>query len=313
MPQLPPGVQRRRAAPRPGLAGPAVKDDRRALLLGGTAVLLWSTAATAFKLALAELTVPQLLALAVATSAVVLLAAVLLTGRGAALLDTLRAAPLSLLAMGLLNPVAYYSILLAAYDLLPAQQAQTINYTWAIVLAVLSVPVLGQRLAPRDWLAVLLGYCGVVIIATEGDPLSLHFTRPAGVALALGSTLLWALFWLLAARSRHDPLLALTAQFLLATPAAALLCLLAGAPLPAAGGGLLAAVYVGLFEMGITWLLWSRALRAASNVSRVGNLIFLAPLLSLLFIALVLGERIHPATLLGFALILPGVVLQQRR
>ncbi|WP_414980772.1 hypothetical protein [Congregibacter sp.] len=33
---------------------------------------------------------------------------------------------------------------------LPARQAQTINYTWAIMLALLSIPVLGQRLAARD-------------------------------------------------------------------------------------------------------------------------------------------------------------------
>ncbi len=48
-------------------------------------------------------------------------------------------------------------------------------------------------------------------------------------------------------------------------------------------------------------------------MSRVGNLIFLSPVLSLVLIAVVLGEAIHPATLVGFALILPGVILQQRR
>ena len=104
----------------------------------------------------------------------------------------------------------------------------------------------------------------------------------------------------------------MTAQFLFAAPTALLLCLWVGGGLPRPGLSVAAAVYVGLFEMGVTWLLWSRALRAASNVSRVGNLIFLAPILSLLFIATVLGESIHPATLLGFALILPGVLLQQR-
>jgi drug/metabolite transporter (DMT)-like permease len=69
---------------------------------------------------------------------------------------------------------------------------------------------------------------------------------------------------------------------------------------------------VGLFEMGVTWMLWASALRAASNASRVGNLIFLSPLLSLVLISQVLGESIHPATLLGLALIVPGIVLQQR-
>lgn len=287
-------------------------QDRRALILGLVAVFFWSTAATAFKLSLAELTVPQLLMVALLTSTAVLLAAVLLQGRGPELSALFRRRPQEPLLLGLINPLAYYGILLAAYDLLPAQQAQTINFTWAITLALLSVPVLGQRLGARDWIAVLVGYIGVLIIATEGAPLSLQFSSLPGVALALGSTFLWAIFWLLNTRSGSEPAVQLAACFLVATPCSVVLCLLLPEGMPAPGPGLLAAVYVGLFEMGVTWLLWSTALRAASNVSRVGNLIFLAPLLSLTFIATVLGERIHPATLLGLAFILPGVVLQQR-
>jgi drug/metabolite transporter (DMT)-like permease len=64
--------------------------------------------------------------------------------------------------------------------------------------------------------------------------------------------------------------------------------------------------------MGITFLLWSAALKQAENVSRVANLIFLAPVLSLVLIQWVLGEAIHPATLIGFACIVPAVIFQQR-
>ncbi|EAQ97443.1 DMT family transporter [Congregibacter litoralis] len=289
-----------------------MKNDQRALLLGLFAVLLWSTAATAFKLALGELSVLQLLCVAIWVSAAALLGTLAWQGRLGLLWQELRSAPLGFLAMAALNPLLYYCVLLAAYDLLPAQQAQTINYTWAITLALLSIPVLGQRLGLRDWLAIGLGYFGVIIIATEGNPFSLTFTSGVGVLLALGSTVIWAVFWLLSARSKGDAAISLAAYFVCAAPVSLLLCMIWGGGLPPPGGALASAVYVGLFEMGFTWLLWSTALRLASNVSRVGNLIFLSPMLSLVFIALILGERIHPATLLGLALILPGIVLQQR-
>ena len=71
------------------------------------------------------------------------------------------------LAFALLNPVLYYLVLFEAYDRLPAQIAQPLNYTWAITLALLAVPLLGQRLSGRDMLAVLLGYGGVVITRFE--------------------------------------------------------------------------------------------------------------------------------------------------
>jgi drug/metabolite transporter (DMT)-like permease len=289
-----------------------VNNDRRALAFGLGAIFLWSTVGTAFKIALVELSVLQLLMVAVCTSTVALVGVVSWQGRLHVLLATLASRPLALLGMGCISPLLYYSILLSAYDYLPAQQAQTINYTWAITLVLLSIPVLGQRLNARDWLAVALGYVGVVIIATEGDPLSLQFTSGIGVALALGSTFIWAGFWLLNARAKGNADILLAAYFLCAAPLSVVMALLFGGGLPSLGVGLASAVYVGFFEMGFTWLLWSSALRLARNVSRVGNLIFLAPLLSLVFIALILDERIHPATLLGLALIVPGILLQQR-
>ncbi len=286
-------------------------NDRKALLFGLAAVLLWSTVATAFKLALRELTVIQLLAYASTCSALALLLIVLYRGKGRLLIVYLRQTPGYFCLMALLNPLAYYLILLRAYDLLPAQQAQTINYTWAITLALLAVPLLGQRLSVRDMLAVLLGYGGVVIIATQGQVLALQFASVEGVVYALVSTVIWALYWIASARNTRDPVVSLCLNFLLAAPLALVACAQFSSLVPPSGSALAAALYVGLFEMGVTFALWSTALRLASNVSRVGNLIFLSPMLSLVFIATILGEDIHPATLVGLALIIPGVLLQQ--
>ena len=278
-------------------------NDRRALLLGLAAVLAWSTVATAFKLALRDLAVIQLLAYAITTSALALLGIVIAQGKAALIGQYLRETPLYFLAMATLNPLLYYLILLEAYDLLPAQQAQTINYSWAIMLALLAVPLLGQRLSRRDLVAVALGYVGVVIIATSGNVLEMQFASGLGVALALVSTVIWALYWIASARNTRDPIVSLSLNFLIAAPVALLACHLYAGLLPPSG--------LGLFEMGVTFALWSTALRLASNVSRVGNLIFLSPMLSLVFIGTILGEAIHPATLVGLALIIPGVLLQQ--
>ena len=130
-----------------------LNSDRRALYYGLCAVLLWSTVATAFKLALRELDVWQLVAYSVCFSCLALFAILWRQGRLALLPRYARETPVYFLLMGLVNPVAYYLVLLRAYDLLPAQQAQAINYTWAITLALLAVPLLGHRLNRRDALA----------------------------------------------------------------------------------------------------------------------------------------------------------------
>jgi drug/metabolite transporter (DMT)-like permease len=285
--------------------------DNKALLLGLAAVLLWSTVATAFKLALAELDIFQLLFYGVLSSALSLLLMVLVQGKLGLLWQYGRHHLLFFLAMGLLNPVVYYLVLFRAYDLLPAQQAQPINYTWAITMALLAVPLLGQRLSGRDILAALMCYVGVLVIATRGDLLHVRFDSVEGVFWALFSTVIWAVYWLANTRASHDPVAGLCLSFLLAAPLAGILCVIYSDPLAVSGRGLAAAAYVGLIEMGITFALWASALKMTSSVARVGNLIFVSPLLSLVFIASVLGEQIEPATLVGLALIIPALWIQQ--
>jgi len=75
----------------------------------------------------------------------------------------------------------------------------------------------------------------------------------------------------------------------------------------------LGAAYVGVFEMGLAFVTWLTALRLAENASRVANLIFLSPVVSLVLIHFVVGEAIAPSTILGLACILSGLALQRLR
>ena len=286
-------------------------DQRKATLYGLSAVLLWSTVATAFKLSLRYLPPAHLLLYAAAVSTVALGALLVVRGRLGAALTALRRDWRPALLLGLLNPFLYYLVLFKAYDLLPAQEAQPLNYTWAMTLALLAVPLLKQRIALRDFAAIAVSYLGVVVISTKGDLFGLHFAEPFGVALALGSTVLWALYWIYNTRSRRDPLAGLFGNFLCGLPFILLWCLLfTDLHLPPLAG-LLGAAYVGLFEMGITFVLWQLALDHSENTAKIGNLIFLSPFLSLLFIQLLVGETILASTVVGLGLIVCGQLLQQ--
>ncbi|HMM38499.1 MAG TPA: DMT family transporter [Desulfovibrio sp.] len=290
-------------------------DQRRAYLCGGLAVLVWSTVATAFKIALRTLDPLQLLLLADAVSILALLAVLAARGRLGLLRAMSRREKLLCCGLGLLNPFLYYVVLFQAYALLPAQEAQPLNYTWAVTLSLLAVPLLGQRLRPRDLAAILVSYAGVVVISCRGDLTGLRFSNPQGVALALGSTLLWALYWIGNTRLKADPVAALLLNFLAAFPCI-LAATLAFSALPPLGwAGLLAGAYVGLFEMGLTFVLWLSAMRLAartpSGTARVANLIFLSPFLSLVFIHFLLGEAIRALTLAGLVCIIAGNALQQ--
>lgn len=285
-----------------------MNQDRQAILFGLGAVALWSTVATAFKVALAWMSPLELMWLAVLVSWALMGALVIKQGNIA---TALRTGWKTAAWAGLMNPVAYYLVLFAAYDRLPGQEAMALNYTWALAMAFLAVPLLGQRLTRMDIVAGLVAYAGVWVIATRGAVLNVSFADPLGVVLALASTLLWALYWLLNARDSRSPLVGQWQNFSVGLPVLTLLLLLGPGyqwhGWPAFGAG----VYVGLFEMGVAFILWQLAVHKVSRTAKVSNLIFLSPPVSLLLLFLVVGEPILPSTLIGLVLILLGLGLQQ--
>ncbi len=287
--------------------------QRQAYAYGLGTVLIWSTVASAFKIALKDLDHYQLLLVADVVSIATLLVILAAQGRLGLLRKLTGRELLRNCGLGALNPFLYYLVLFKAYSLLPAQVAQPLNYTWAITLSLLSVPFLGQKLTRRDLAAICVSYLGVVVLSTQGRLAEFDFGNPLGVGLALLSTLIWALYWIGNTKNSTDPVLALLLNFAAAFPLI-LLTTLACSALPAWGNpGLPAAAYVGVFEMGVSFVLWLMAMRLTESTARIGNLIFLSPFLSLALIHIILGEIIHATTFLGLALILAGNVLGQRR
>ncbi|WP_087024718.1 DMT family transporter [Thaumasiovibrio subtropicus] len=288
-----------------------MKNEKKALAFGLGAVLLWSTVATAFKITLDYFSPLQMLTAASLVSVLALLTIATVQGKLHQLMPTFKRKPLYYLCLGAINPFIYYLVLFQAYHLLPASQAQPINYSWAITLTLMAALFLGQKIRPQDWVACFLGYSGVVVIATKGNVLEMSFDSPLGVGLALLSTLLWASYWILNAKNDADSVISVLLSFSLSLPLSLTLCLLTGGFPNIPWQGWAAVSYVGLFEMGITFVLWINALKYTENTARISNLVFISPFISLLLLATIIGETIHPSTLIGLVLIIAGLVIQQ--
>lgn len=286
-------------------------DQKKAYLYGISAVLIWSTVASAFKIALSHMQPLHLLFYAVIFSIISLLTILKIQNK-TDLITRMSTKDLIINGMlGALNPFLYYVVLFKAYDLLPAQEAQPLNYTWAITLSLLSIPLLGQKMSIRELLAIFISYLGVVVISTHGNLLDINFSNGYGVFLALFSTILWALYWIYNAKSKTDPLVGLFLNFCFGLPLVTVTMLIIGGLPPFNVPAILSAAYVGFFEMGITFALWLSAMKLTEKVSRISNLIFLSPFLSLIFIHFLVGEEILFSTLVGLVFIVAGNIVQQ--
>lgn len=287
-----------------------MKQQTKAYLFALTAVLLWSTVATAFKIALESFDVIQLLCYS-SMIAFGFLFLINIPKFRKSEFKELTKKDLGMGAIrGLLNPFIYYLILFQAYDLLPAQEAMTLNYTWPLMIVILSAPLLKQKINRKGFIAILLSFLGVIVIATKGNPFDIQFSDLKGDLLALSTSIVWALFWILNLRDKQNEQIKLLLSFAFGFAySLAALFIFSEWHIPDMKS-FLAVSYVGLAEMGLTFVVWLQALKLSERTDQVSQLIYLSPVLSLVWIYFILGEQIHQATIYGLVLILSGIVIQ---
>lgn len=288
-----------------------MKSSARPVLLASVAVLSWSTVATAFKIALQTMSTFSMLFVSCATALIIFTSWMLVTGTWKELRLLTTNIWMRFAVLGLIAPVVYYLMLFKAYDLLPAQIAQPINYIWPILLAVLLAIIEKQPIPKAKYFGMIVSLAGVVFISLGGNAIA-GDVSVAGIILAIVSAMLWGLYWMVN-DSLKDKVSEITALFL--TFFFAMIYLFVGNFFYPIGHlelkSLLSGVYIGAFEMGIPYICFGIAIRETKNPALINQMCYLAPFLSLVFISLVLEEPIIFTTYVGLILIIGGIIYNQ--
>lgn len=285
------------------------KNTKKSAFFSVTAMMLWSTVATAFFLALKNADFYEVLYVSIISSTVVLFTSVIILKKFRKIFvrkDLLKSS-----IYGILNPFLYYIILFKAYSLLKIQVAQGLNYTWPIILSLLTALFLRQKISTKDIVSLVICFAGaMIIIFGFGGNNSLSEINIFGASLGVLSAFIWSFYWLLNLMDSRDEIVKTFQSFFFGSLYMSIFLLLTKNFSFSWGFGLLYSLYIGVFEMSLTFIIWIFALRTAVNASRAGNIIYLTPFVSLFFIRFVGKERIQLSTFLGLVIILSGIVVQ---
>ncbi len=287
-----------------------MEQQTRAYLFAAATILFWSTVASAFKLTLGYINSEELLFYSTLFSLLILGTIVIVSGRHSEIRRWPASELLRSALLGFLNPFLYYLVIFKAYSLLPAQEALTLNFIWPIVLVLFSIAILRQRITLKTLLAMFISFSGALVISTRGDVLGFRVTHPLGAGLALGSSAVWALYWVYGTKDTRDAISRLCVNFIFGFVFVASYMVLFSRPRLVGPEGLFGSLYVGAFEMGITYVVWLYALRLSRTTAQVSNMIYLTPFLSLIVVHFVVGEQIFGSTIVGLLLIVGGILLQ---
>lgn len=290
-----------------------MNNEKKASIYALLTILCWSTVATAFKIGLRSLQPAKLIFIAATTSLLLFLILLIFTGKIKLLKQVSRKNILLSALLGFLNPFVYYLVLFKAYSLLPAQVAQPINMVWPIVLVLLSAPLLKQKIGWKSMLALMISFLGVFIISTQGSFFNLGKSNPLGIILGLGSAIIWSFYWIFNVKNNEDELIKLFLNFLFGTAYLLIYLLLFTDFKFKIDTSFWAGIYIGCFEVGISFYFWIKTLKLTHNNARIANLIYISPFLSLIFIHYILGEQIFITTIIGIIFIISGILFQQSK
>lgn len=232
------------------------------LLRGGAlmmlATVMFSVSDTMAKYVTTRLGVPPVELAAIRYAVFVGLAALPFLRRRRASLRSRRPGLQVLRGLGVVGSAITFIVSLGS---MPIAEATAINFVTPLLITVLAIPVLGEVVRPAGWAAVLVGFCGVLIVVRPG----LGGFRPAA-GLVLVSSLCWCVAMLvtrhMAGTERSDVTLFWTA----ASGLAVLLCALPFFLVPLSGRQVALCLAVGVVASTGQWLALLAYRRARATV-----------------------------------------------
>ena len=211
--------------------------------------------------------------------------------------------------LGFLGTYLYYVLLYGALALTSASEGFILAYTWPMLVIILAFPLLREKLTIKKLCSIFISFLGIVVIVTHGSIFTLSFTSLQGDILALGGAGVFALFSVLGKKYQYDQVVSVFIYFVTAlvfiTPT---LLLFSSLKMPSFHVWLWLLLN-GFLVNGVSYIFWFKALEYG-DTSVISNALYLTPFLSLVYIALFLGEQILLSTVVGLVIIVVGIVLQ---
>ena len=188
----------------------------------------------------------------------------------------------------------------AATKLTTAANAILLQYTAPVWVALLGAWLLGERARRADWWTIAVTFVGMGVFFYDG----LKFNNLTGILLAVASGVSFAVMIVLLRKQGPGStieavILGNLLGFVIGLPS------ICTAPWPDQRS-LVALLLLGVVQLGIPYLLYSRAIKHVTALEAV-LIPVIEPILNPIWVLLVIGERPSPLALLGGAIVLGAV------
>lgn len=283
---------------------------KKEFILAAAAILCWSTMATVSKILLGSFSQYQLLCVSTGFAVLGLFVFNLLTGRLKRVKEYSAKQIFLMIGTGLFGNFLYYVFYYSGARLMPASTAFVVNYLWPVMSVVFACILLKEKLTARKVAALAISFAGVILVSGSGL-FALDKNVLLGTLFCMLGAMSYGAFTACNKKFRFDMPLSLMFAFSASFVLSLLINLAMGAVWSVRPGQLLGLAWNGVFTMAAADVCWAMALNRG-NTAKISTLAYITPFLSLVWIFIFLHEPISLMTLLGFAVIILGVLMQMK-
>ncbi len=192
---------------------------------------------------------------------------------------------------------------------LPSAEACTINYLWPIMIVFFSIPILKEKLTLKKVVAILISFCGITLVATQGNFVSVAGIDFAGVFFCLAAVICYGFFCVLLKKYDYDEMLVFCIAYLITTIFSGIICIVNNSFSAITPDSYVGILWNGVIVNAAAYLLWAKALNSGET-SKISNIAYLTPFLSLMFGKILLDENISVSSFIGLCFIVFGILIQ---
>lgn len=202
----------------------------------------------------------------------------------------------------------FYLLMYYGYSIENGIAVLVIQYSWPLIIILLSVILLKERLAGRQIIGVIIGFIAVIITFTKGHLTQLQVENPIALLLVFSGAFCFALMSVFSRRYSIDPYISTVWLFIFSTLTSLVLLLMFSEIKLPAKVTLWPTIINGVLINGVSYILWFKAMNTGHS-AKIASIVFLSPVLSVLWLVMILSDQFELAYIAGVVLVIISGVL----
>ncbi|OTA16636.1 hypothetical protein Xvie_01723 [Xenorhabdus vietnamensis] len=209
---------------------------------------------------------------------------------------------LKVLILGALD-CFFYLLLYYGYSIENGVAVLVIQYSWPLMIIGLSFFLFKEKLSIRQMIGIAMGFMAVVITFTKGNITEVAVEHPQALLLVFSGSFCFALMSVLSRQFAIDPYISTFWVFLCSTLVSAIFMFTFSSINLLVGDSLMPTLLNGIILNGVSYIIWFKAMSSPDS-HKIASILFLSPVLSMMWIILFFGDAFVPAYVIGLALVI---------